>query len=81
MSVDTSKKNKRASIILDSLHKGKSATSLSRAFCLNKATIRTIKRNDGHIRRSVASETELSKLSYTRDMIQEKKKKKHTSRW
>lgn len=83
MLIDTSKKNKRASIsletkinVLDRLHKGESTASLGRAFCPNEATIRTIKKNDAAIRKSVASGTKLfAKSSYTRDMIQGKMEK------
>lgn len=82
MSAKTQKKRKAISLdvkihILDRLAAGESATSVGRQYNLRESTIRTIKKNEGAIRKSVVSGTKVSvhTSSYTRDIIKEQMEK------
>lgn len=84
MSDISAKKQKRQAISLDTkiqilnrLATGEGSTSVGKHFGLNEATVRTIKKNEAAIRKSVISGTNLSakSSSYTRDVIKEKMEK------
>lgn len=68
--------------ILDCLRSGEGSTSVGRAFGLNEATIRTIKKNESSIRQSVISGSALSSktTSYSRNSTLEKTEK-HMVLW
>ena len=57
--------------ILDCLAKGEGSTSVGKKFDLNEATIRTIKKNENEIRKSVISSSKHSSKtsSYIRDEV------------
>lgn len=63
--------------ILDRLKTGQGATSVGKYFGVHEATVRTIKKNEAAIRKSVCSGTKLSVKSsaYTRDVVAEKMEK------
>ncbi|XP_017761075.1 PREDICTED: tigger transposable element-derived protein 1-like [Eufriesea mexicana] len=60
--------------IQDRLATGQGATSIAKHFGLHEATVRTIKKNEAAIRKSVCSGTKLSAnpSSYTGDIVKEK---------
>lgn len=63
--------------ILDCLKRGEGPTSVGKKFCLNEATIRTIRKNEDSIRQSIISGSALSckTSSYSRNPILEKTEK------
>lgn len=63
--------------ILDRLAPGEGATSVGKYFNLKESTIRTIKKNEEAIRKSVIAGTNMSAhtSSYTRDIVKEKMEK------
>ncbi|GFW74878.1 tigger transposable element-derived protein 1 [Trichonephila clavipes] len=75
------KKHQRQSIsletkiaILDRLGKGEGSTAIGKHLNLGESTVRTIKKNEAAIRKSVISGTKLSTkfASYTRDVLLER---------
>ncbi|XP_054745872.1 tigger transposable element-derived protein 1-like [Anastrepha obliqua] len=63
--------------ILDQLTTGQGATAVGKHFGIHEATIRTIKKNETAIRKSVCSGTKISakSSSYIRDVVKEKMEK------
>jgi len=63
--------------ILDRIATGEGAISVEKHFDLNESTIRTIKKNEDTIRKSVIAGTNISAhtASYTRDVVKEKMEK------
>nr|XP_022910254.1 tigger transposable element-derived protein 1-like [Onthophagus taurus] len=63
--------------ILDNLANGDSATTVGQRFGLRESTVRTIKKNEDAIRKSVIAGTKLSAhtTSYTRDIVKQKMEK------